>query len=366
VSQRHKPSAQSLLEGLSPADRQETLLWLVQAFDVMHFTDSLLFDTALLLDRYYACQPREDSRGGQSQRKLLAAVCMALKMGSPVDTQLPLRQVVNHLCREQVPFDEVLGAELMMLRKLRFNVGTPTARDFLEAFSTRLSGDHISPTCWSLAEFLLQLTLGDANLHYRYAHAVLAGASLAVAMYSTRATTSAYLALLEDLALHCPDAALPHGTLEQCCVALHTFWLRCVVGQDHQNMYAKQLCLKFSRDNHHRVSKLQPPPLPPGSFLPLQGWVTPFSSGCCREAADRQRQDGGMDKVPKCCGVATSSSPLEVEATTSSRKPPRNANCVVEEVHASMENRRRRTASHGCGQRSSGGPRASHLAIRTP
>merc|ERR1719159_2173696 len=100
-----------------------------------------------------------------------------------------------------------------MLQKLRFNVGTPTARDFLEAFSARLSGDHISPTCWSLAEFLLQLTLVDANLHYRYAHAVLAGASLALAMYSTRATTSAYLALLEDLALHCPDAALPHGTL---------------------------------------------------------------------------------------------------------------------------------------------------------
>merc|ERR1719352_2203601 len=170
----------------------------------MHFADSLLFDTALLLDRYYACLPREDIRGGASQRKLLAAVCMALKTGSPVDTQLPLRQVVTHLGRDQVPFDEVLVAELGMLRQLRFQVSTPTAKDFLEALTTRLGCDRAASACNSLADFLLQLTLMDASLFYRHPHAILAASALTLALFTTRAPTSSFTAVLEDLSLHCP------------------------------------------------------------------------------------------------------------------------------------------------------------------
>jgi len=273
ASQKHKPCAKMLLEGLNMADRQETLVWLVQAFDVMHFSDSLLYDTALLLDRYYACLPREDIRSGESQRKLLAAVCMALKTGSNAETQLPLRQVVTHLGHGQVPFDEVMSAELAMLRKLRFDVGTPTARDFLEALSTRLSVFRVSDACRSLAEFLLQLSLMDAVLHYRYPHAVLAASALYLALSTTRAPAAAHMALLEDLALHCPEAALPtcpsSSSLAQCVAALHSLWNRSTSGAE-RSLYSRDLYSKFAKANFQEVSKVQPPLTPPAILQVVQ------------------------------------------------------------------------------------------------
>lgn len=278
ASQRHKPSAQLVLSGMSSADRTETLVWLVQAFSVMSFSDGLLFDTAMLLDRYYACAPHEDHGSGSSQRKLLAAVCMAMKTGSPVDTHSHLRQVITHLGRDQVPFDEVLGAELHMLRKLRFTVGTPTARDFLEAICSRLGhGRPLEP--WRcLAEYLLQLTLVEAPMHYRYPHAVLAGAAVALALHATRAPCGAYTVLLEDLATHSPEAAAPHGPLVQCCAALHVLWVRSTAARAmEQNTYAESVAWKFARPCHFGVSSMTPtatsptslpPPSPTPSFQP--------------------------------------------------------------------------------------------------
>merc|ERR1719323_2982681 len=177
---------------------------------------------------------------------------MALKTGSLVDNQLPLRQLVTHLGRDQVPFDEVLVAELAILKKLRFDVGTPTARDFLEALSTRLNGERASGVLQSLADFLLQLTLVDAGLHYRYPHAVLAAAVLVLALHATRTPPPAYMALLEDLALHCPEAAAPSGPLMQCCAAVHVLWVRSAGGHDQSN-YSRHVCAKFSRKDHHNV-----------------------------------------------------------------------------------------------------------------
>jgi len=250
-SQKHKPDVNALLEGLSAADRQETLVWVVEAFDVMHFNDSLLFDTALILDRYYAALPREDNRICGTQRKLLAAVCMALKTGAPVDTQLSLRDLIKHLGRDSVPFDEVLSAEIIMLRKLRFHISTPSAREFLEALMTRLNTGRMQGACRSLAEFLMQLTLVDANLHYRFPHAVLAGACIALALHAMPADMqvplSSYTVLMEDVALHCPEAFGPHNLLMQAVFALHAHWLRCMTAGNEQSAYARHLCNKFNR-----------------------------------------------------------------------------------------------------------------------
>lgn len=275
ASMKHKPSAQRVLEGLSSTDRQETLTWLIQAFDVMHFHDGLLFDAALLLDRYYACLPQEDVRGGSSQRKLLAAVCVTLKLGMPGDSQLPLRQVVGHLGRDQVPFREVLEAELVILSRLRYDVGTPTAREFLEALFTRLSAHRMpggTDTCRSLAEFLLQLTLVDAPLHYRYPHVVLAAAALVLALHATRASSGAYAALMEDLAVHCDKAAW-RGQLLPCITAVHELWVRSVGNRD-TNKYAMHLCQKFARAPFHQVSTMVPTASPPTS-LPLPASILP-------------------------------------------------------------------------------------------
>lgn len=299
ASQRHKPSAQLLVEGLSPGDRQETLIWLVQAFEVMHFHDSLLFDTSLLLDRYYAFLPEKDARTGSSQRKLLAAVCMALKIGCSWDTQLPLRQVVTHLGRNEVPFDEVLIAELAMLQKLRFDVGTPTAHDFLEALSTRLVAVfQMSEASLKLAEFLLQLTLGDAHLHYRFPHAVLAASALVLALCTLRAAPAAHMALLEDLALHCPDAAAPNGLLSQCVGAVNVCWLRSV-SCNEQSLYAFHLCQKFSRMSNHAVATVAPPVLPPTTIPAVHG-LSPFA---CWKQSSQSQSSQSEDEVDEAVRV---------------------------------------------------------------
>lgn len=279
VSQRHKPSAQLLSEGFAPASRQEMLVWLVQAFDVMHFSDNLLFDTALLLDRYYASQPPPEDGVGGAQRKLLAAVCTSLKTGAPVEPmQLPLRQVVTHLGRDQVPFDAVLVAELAMLRQLKFRVATPTAKDFLEALTTRLSPDMVATASNSLADFLLQLTLMDAALHYRHPHAILAASALVLALYTTRAPASSYAVVLEDLALHCSDAVNHQCTLVQCIGTLHALWVQSVQAGPTQQTYARVLCGKFARQSFHSASSVAPPQFPPNTVPPSQGWGLPSAA----------------------------------------------------------------------------------------
>lgn len=270
TSQRHQPCPKVLLEGLPWTHRQETLVWLLQAFDVMNFPDSLLFDAALLLDRYYATLPREEG-SGSAQRKLLAAVCTALKTSYPAELQLPLRQVVTHLGRDQVPFERVMNAELSMLKVLRFHVSTPTARDFLDAMTTRL-GDAPGSQAWrSLAEFLLQLTLVDASLHFRFAHAVLAASVASLALWTLRAPPAAFDALLEDFALSGAEPAGSTATVVQCMGQVHEQWSASVNGSPDQCLFARHLCVKFSRANHHSVAALPPPAALPAHLPPPRG-----------------------------------------------------------------------------------------------
>jgi len=255
-SERYKPSVKLMLKGTPQADRREHVDWLVQAFDVMHFSDVALFDAALVLDRHSANSIDEHVCSSVSQRNLLAAVCLALKLGSREDMQHPLRRVVTHLGREQIPFGDVLDAELAMLGKLNFCVCTPTARDFLEALGARIA-HHDGHCCMSLAEFLLQLTLVDPHLHYRYPHCVLAAAVLALAMFATEAPSVAYASLLEDLSLHDHGA---ESDLVPCCADVHDFWVQCLSKQDAtEQQYVQHLCAKFSHANRHRVSRVTPP-----------------------------------------------------------------------------------------------------------
>ncbi|CAK0911330.1 unnamed protein product, partial [Prorocentrum cordatum] len=214
--------------------------------------DSLLFDVVLLLDRYYACDPlyhggSRESHGGESQRKLLAAVYVSLKTGSSMDTQVSLKQLVCHdLGKDQIPFEDILDAELAILQKLRFRVGTPTAHDFLETLDTRLKHEYASDACLNLADFLLQLSLSDASLHYKYSHSILAASALALALYATQAPSSAFVALVEDLSLHCPAMPVPHAEMVECCDALHQLWILGVSFHE-QYTFTRYLWAKFSR-----------------------------------------------------------------------------------------------------------------------
>jgi len=274
VAEKHRPIAEKILEGIPAPHRQETLQWLLQAFDVMHFSDSLVFDAALVLDRYYA-NGQTDESPGAAQRILLASVCTALKTGSPVEMQLPLKQMVMHLGRDQVPFDEVLVAELLMLRKLKFHVGTPTARDFMEGMWARMETEWTSEPCWYLAEFLLQLTIIDAPLYYKFPHAILSSSCLVLGLQSTRAPQSAYSAMWEDLALHFHDDVQPRQAMLDCVQRVHQHWARCLATTE-PNSYVAHLCKKFSLPKRHSVSSYAPPSTPPVSIEPA---VCPAAPG---------------------------------------------------------------------------------------
>lgn len=272
------------MRGFATERRQETLVWLVQAFDVMHFQDSLLFDVVLLLDRYYACEALlhgGEPHGGESQRKLLAAVYIALKTGSSMDTQVSLKQLVAHdLGKDQIPFEDILDAELSILQKLRFRVGTPSAHDFLETLDTRLKHEYASDACLNLADFLLQLSLSDASLHYKYSHAILAASALALALYATQAPSSAFVALVEDLSLHCPAMPVPHAEMVECCDALHQLWIL-GVSVHEQYTFTRYLWAKFSRSGRSSAAHIAPPHRPSRSLLPSPAWAAPaVHQGC--------------------------------------------------------------------------------------
>lgn len=256
-SERHKPCVRNLMP--SYADRCETLNWLIQAFDVMHFSAGLLFDTVLLLDRHWGALPdREISR--VAQRNLLAAVSLALKMGSHEEQHHPVRTILTHLSRDQIPLREVFAAETQMLQKLQFCARTATSYDFLEALSMRLAlpGRTERNRCKHLAEFLLQLSFIDVHLHYRYSHSVLAAASLVLALFASDAPEADYEALLEDLELCSAESEMDQ--LVPCCADLHLCWVEAKEGNKFlDKCYVQHLNAKYSYPSHGWVATIAPP-----------------------------------------------------------------------------------------------------------
>lgn len=260
-SERHMPVTQSVTKGWPSPGREQSLTWLTQALEVMKFPDSLLHDSALLLDRYYGCLAEEPGSQETLHRKLLAAVCIGLKLDTGGDMKL-VRKCVDHLSQQKIPFKNILAEELCILNQLEFEVGTPTVWSFLETLSTRLHDFHAPESSQSLAKFLIQLSLFHASCHYGYPHVVLAASALLLALKTTRATGATSNAVLEDLAVHCPDA-LVNGSLMQCVFALHHLWIRSLSGQDSQPC----LMMKFCRASYHKVSSLEPPMLLPFPWL---------------------------------------------------------------------------------------------------
>jgi len=268
-SQHQQPPVRFVAAGLPQADRHESLAWLLRAFEVMNFSDSTLFHAILLLDRYYACQTCEEVSGDVcgSQQRLLAAVCVALKTGPQEDLQLTVRQIITHLSRNSIDFSEIVTAEVAMLRKLQFRIGTPTPHDFCEALNTRcLNCDH---RCKSLADYLLQITLVDVHLHYRYSHAVLAGAALALALFAMRAPADAFTSMLEDLAVVFVGSMLPTEELLRCCAEVHELWAESTCKRESAaEVYLWHLSAKFGREDRHGVANLVPPAVPPMALPP--------------------------------------------------------------------------------------------------
>lgn len=268
-SQRSLPDVDALLARIDSGHRQKVVGWILQAFDAMQFSDSMLFGAVLLLDRYLAKAPRPIALA-ELQRVLMAAVCTVLKMSVVDDIALPLRMVISRLCRDQLQYREILWTELSVLQTLRFEVSAPTALDFLEALCVRQilhDGTRTGEDArvFNLAKYLSELSLFDVKLHYRYPHALLAGAAVYVALWSVAAPAERREALLQDLSMHSPEFCPPHRQLMQCVAALHRMWCTHASGVNTEQDPCPHLHWKFSQPGRMEVATIAPPSGPPPS-----------------------------------------------------------------------------------------------------
>jgi len=200
-SERRRPMAAAGHKHLGALERKQVVTWLFQVCHAMNLHDSVLYMTVLVLDRFFALNPVQEDR---LQQIVVSILCTSMKVTGGCDDSTKrrrLREHLEHLCQQNFSVEEILEVELEVLNALSFNVTTPTALDFLDAFVVPFiapgTSEAFSPV-WCLAKFLLQLSLLDPQLHYRYPHAVLASGAVYVALWCSQADTARVTALLQD------------------------------------------------------------------------------------------------------------------------------------------------------------------------
>jgi hypothetical protein len=272
-SQKHLPDIQALLNRIDAVHRQKVVGWLLQAFDAMQFHDSMLFAAVVLLDRYLAKAPGPIALAAL-QRVLMAAVCTVLKLSVVDEISQPLRAMISRLCRDQLQYKEILWTELAVLQTLGYEVTAPTALDFADTLCARQirpdgTRSNEDMRVFQLAKFLLELSLFDVQLHYRYPHVILAAAAVYIGLWTTSAPVTAYEGLLQDLSLHSNEFVAPYRVLMQCVSSLHITWCMYVANQETEQDICPHLKWKFSQTCRMEVARIEapggPPPNPPCS-----------------------------------------------------------------------------------------------------
>lgn len=204
-SQSHLPVRERILSGLGSRERDQILLWLLQVCDLRSLPDSVFYMAVVLFDRYCAVL-EERIPTGHLHLKVLAILSISMKVtGGADDTRKPwkLRELLACLGQQQHSVEDIFREEVKLLCALSFEVSAPSALDFLDALVlpfTQPDRPEASSPVVILAKFLLQLSLLDASLHYRYPHAVLAAGAVYVALWCTRAKPARVAALLGDVA----------------------------------------------------------------------------------------------------------------------------------------------------------------------
>jgi len=210
-SERHLPKSSDIMSCLGPEERERAIMWLFQVCNAVGIQDSVLYLTVLLLDRY--CAAAKSSLDlGRLHMLIIAMVGISLKMNGAVDehSKMPkLQDLLEHLGEGRHTLREIFAAEHEVLNTLGFEVSMPTTVEFLDAFAlpftTASEPDGTSPV-HCLARFLLQMSLLDMEMQYRYPQSVLAAGAVYVALWCTQVGPEHVLALLNNVAV-CHGAA---------------------------------------------------------------------------------------------------------------------------------------------------------------
>lgn len=212
-SERYFVMSDAVLARLGSVEREQILLWLFQVGICAELSDTVVHLTVVLFDRYCATL-QGPIPSGRLQLIVVAILSIALKTtGGAEEVQRPmgLRDLLPHLGSTSI--QEIFRAEHRILQSLKFEVSMPSPLEFLDAFVAPFQGGlPMSPEGSSpvrcLAKFLLQLSLLEAPLLYRYPHAVLAAGASYVALWCTRAGHAHAAALLAEVAAVAPSTGV--------------------------------------------------------------------------------------------------------------------------------------------------------------
>eukprot|EP00419_Tripos_fusus_P008976 CAMPEP_0172662810 /NCGR_PEP_ID=MMETSP1074-20121228/5560_1 /TAXON_ID=2916 /ORGANISM="Ceratium fusus, Strain PA161109" /LENGTH=451 /DNA_ID=CAMNT_0013478745 /DNA_START=42 /DNA_END=1398 /DNA_ORIENTATION=- len=265
ASLRHRPQAINVTTAMPQEKRAQVVAWLGMACEAMLLDDALLHGAVLTLDRYLsAC--RETLNESQLLQLSLAALCTEMKLANE-DNFPPghWQRVLARLSQGRLLLSGVFEAEAAMLRQLGFVLFIPTVLTFLSGLSLRFVGKPQDPMETPmqdgrpgpstpgmalhvvLARLLAELVLYDAELQYRHAPAILAGATLGTALLccgpiASHETVAAeadnpdsdgstleaqHGLLLQDLASYCPGTCGLDGMVRTAELDILHFWLEC-------------------------------------------------------------------------------------------------------------------------------------------
>lgn len=264
-----RASAGHLEQHVNLEHRRKVVSWLVKAFHVVSFDDSVLYQTVHLADLYLSHCPKYVC-GSVLQSVVMACVCTTLKLATPDHRVYSVPDLIAHITHSQITLDRVLRVEREVLVGLDFNLSTPTIGIFLESFSVRVASNNLFgqwaglatvppietvvggpalavPKFNHLADYLCQLSLLNHELH-DYLPSELAGAALVLAVWALRGPPAAKAALLADI-----RACNPQGDLQGCVRALHREWL---APTDREACQA--VVEKFSTPERQEVAEIAP------------------------------------------------------------------------------------------------------------
>jgi len=244
---------------ITPQHRGELINWMVQAFDLIHFDDSMLHSIVLTLDRYCAQLPIPVDVAA-IQTVLMAAVCMEMKLAS--ENEYPdghWQRVLAHLCHARLSLVAILKAERDVLCGLDFVVGIPTPVTFLREFAMRLDDAGAdSNQALQLALFILELALFEPEVQYAQPHVILAAGAMSAALRALDVPQAQREALVEDLPIYCTDLHSMEDAVLDCEERLLDHWLRCSTGSSIWGQFYIHLENKFSCSMRCNVSRLSP------------------------------------------------------------------------------------------------------------
>lgn len=218
--------------------------------------------------------------------------------------------------------------EHRVLQTLQFSgLSAPTPLDFLDAFCTPLlaygeSIDSLMPRC--LANFVVQLSLFNAALHYRYPHAILAAGGVYVALCSLRMPNVVHHALIHDVVAICPEIPDVPARVAACAADLHGLWVEFATSQGN-----KVPCLlrKFSGTRLHQNAILTPP----AALISLPTACPAWSPGAATTSA---RSSSPVERrCSQCTRRFLVSSSLAPESASAACLCPR---CQTLDRHAAM------------------------------